>query len=177
MSDPALNKEKKNRASWRFYIFAVLNLIVFLTSWPLLSAKFPQFSAGLQFCLAVALSMIFFIVSAPIVLGFQRAEQDVSEQKPERKWTAIAKVFLFLSFFAGMISWYPVAYIETNALSQPDHAIGQYTVPAHLKGVVRYMTPAQAMIDKVAGWMFFGSLVPVLGFVAINRFLKKKDRS
>jgi hypothetical protein len=177
MSEPAENEETKPQTSWRFYVFAILNLIVFWSSWPLVSAEFPQFSAGLQFCLAATLPMIFMIISAPIWQGFRRAGKNVPEQKPQRKWTATALVALFCTFwFANVLSWYANAYIETNALSQPDHAAGQYTVPSHLKGVVRYMTPAQAIIDNVAHWIFFGSIVPFLGFVVVDRLRKKKHR-
>ena len=117
--------------------------------------------------------MIFLFASAPIFLPFGRAEHGATKEDGTREVPVILKGVFFVAIFVGMISWFPSAYIETNALSQPDHAIGQYTVPTDLKGVVRYMTPAQALIDKVAGWMFFGSLVPVLGYVAINRLLKK----
>jgi hypothetical protein len=177
MPDPAEKEGKKPQASWRFLIFAILNLIVFCSSWPLVSAEFPQFSAGLQFCLAAALSMILFGIFGRILMVSGRVERDIPEEHGTRnRLAALAKGFLFISFLASMISWFPGAYIETNALSQPDHAVGQYTVPAHLKGVVRYMTPAQAITDEVAHWIFLGGIVSVLGLVALDRVQKRKRR-
>jgi hypothetical protein len=175
MSEPAKNEEKKPQVSWRFYVFAVLNMIVFWSSWPLVSAAFPQFSAGLQFCLVGILPMIFLFVSAPIFLPFGRAEPGATKEDCTREVPAIVKRVVIVAILLSMISWFPSAYIETNALSQPDHAVGQYTVPTNLKGVVRYMTPTQAMIDEVAHWIFWGGAVPV-GIFVILRFINKKRR-
>ncbi len=70
----------------------------------------------------------------------------------------------------GMASWFPLASIENGALSHPDHAVGQLTAPLQVKGVVRYVTPRDALIDQIAQVTFVGC---VLTFIAIAVTLRR----
>jgi hypothetical protein len=53
-------------------------------------------------------------------------------------------------------AWVDLAEIETRALWHPDHATAVYTVPLHIKGVVRYVTPDQKRWDQLGQVGFWG---------------------
>jgi hypothetical protein len=72
------------------------------------------------------------------------------------------RVLRFLSIAAwavGMISWFPLWQIEGAALRQPSTPSGAYSVPMHVKGVIRYVTPNQKFYDGVAQITFAGGIV------------------
>ena len=58
-----------------------------------------------------------------------------------------------------MISWVPLAFIEGEALHQPEKPTALYSRPMSIKGVRRYVTPGQARWDGLAhtgftsGWL------------------------
>jgi hypothetical protein len=63
---------------------------------------------------------------------------------------------IIISWGIGMLSWLPMAEIETQALSQPHRPTGQFSQPMEVKGVVRYVTPTQRKVDDLAQWGFSG---------------------
>jgi hypothetical protein len=70
-------------------------------------------------------------------------------------------------------SWFPIATVEDGALMHPEHRTEEYSRPLNVKGVVRYVTPTEAFIDRVATMAFFvGSLV--CGFAAVGMEVAKR---
>ena len=74
----------------------------------------------------------------------------------------------------AIVSWFPMAYIETAALQQPDHPVGEYSEPMHVKGVVRYVTPSQKLWDDVAQVGFFGGIASFFVAALIRKAMEKK---
>ena len=77
-------------------------------------------------------------------------------------------------------SWFPIATVEDRALMHPDHRTDEFSRPLNIKGVVRYVTPTEEIIDGLATKAFFiGSIA--CGFAAIGMALAKRrdaqDRS
>jgi hypothetical protein len=70
------------------------------------------------------------------------------------------------AWLVAIISWFPMAEIETAALKQPDHPTSEYSRPMHVKGVIRFVTPEQARTDEIANWTFFGGIAVFLGLVS-----------
>ncbi len=77
--------------------------------------------------------------------------------------TALGVAFLLISSTA----WFVMFQIETAALRRPDHAIGQYTAPLHVKGVVRYVTPQEQLWDSVAQNVFGANWLAAILFGVI----------
>ena len=71
-----------------------------------------------------------------------------------RTWIGTISVVAFL--LIGGAAWSVMASIENRGGFYPDHASGPYTTPLQIKGVMRYVTPADAVRDHVANWVFFG---------------------
>ena len=78
------------------------------------------------------------------------------------------------AWLVGIVSWFPLASIETAALSQPDHAAGEFTQPMHLKGVVRYVTPEQQRRDNLAHMGFAGGWILGATGLLTGRWLKNR---
>jgi hypothetical protein len=83
----------------------------------------------------------------------------------------------FVAWATMMISWLPLASIETKALSQPDRYSSPYTQPMKLKGVVRYVTPNQEWWDRVAHIGFGGGWLVGVGAFAMAWREKRKARN
>jgi hypothetical protein len=69
--------------------------------------------------------------------------------------------------------WFPLAHIEGQTLSQPDHPTAIYSRPMHLKGVTRYVTPDQERWDSLATVGFVGG---IFGFAALAFALRRFDK-
>jgi hypothetical protein len=88
---------------------------------------------------------------------------------------------LFLgSWLVSFGSWFPIATIEDRALMHPDRRTDEFSQPLEIRGAVRYVTPTEAVVDKLATKAFFiGSIA--CGFAAIGMALAKRrdaqDRS
>ena len=67
------------------------------------------------------------------------------------------KVLFVVAWIVGLGSWFPLERIEDGALSHPDHPADQYSQPLHIKGVVRYVTPTEKLIDGIAYKTLIGS--------------------
>jgi hypothetical protein len=161
----------KPKTNWWVALAPVAGLLVFFISGDVLRAELPQISIGLLFCLQTALAMAAFAVIAALVSPKQRLPMaELSGGNPSR---FLGTITPFAAAIAAT-SWLALAYIETNGLSQPDHAVGIYTVPVHLKSVVRYLTPTQALIDRVAQWGFTGTILGMLAVTLLVRYFRKK---
>ncbi|MGN6517375.1 MAG: hypothetical protein ACTHLR_16230 [Rhizomicrobium sp.] len=101
-----------------------------------------------------------------------------STQRKESVGVSEARTPLFFvigaAWLVGMISWFPMAEIETDALKQPDRPTAEFTQPLHIKGVVRYVTPKQATIDEIAHWTFLGGWLVGVGGILLDRWSKRK---
>jgi hypothetical protein len=167
---------------WRNFLIAVVFLGLFFGLFafgdPFLHSRFPWMSLGLIFCLLAALSSALFLLVAPaFAWTLARSDAPKVDEVPESPPTPIGwlrSAGLIAAFIVFGVCWYVMAYIETNALSQPDHAIGIYSVRENLKGVVRYLTPGQALLDRAAFWMSLLGIgviaIPALGTRLIWRF-------
>jgi hypothetical protein len=70
-------------------------------------------------------------------------------------------------------SWFPIATIEDRALMHPDHRTDEFSQALNIKGVVRYVTPTEEVIDGLATKAFFiGSIA--CGFAAIGLAVAKR---
>jgi hypothetical protein len=76
-------------------------------------------------------------------------------------------------FAVAMIAWVPSLFIETDALSHPNHPTAQMTAPLQIKGRTRYVTPTAALVYDVATVSFFASIV---GFASLVLTLRGRDR-
>jgi hypothetical protein len=103
----------------------------------------------------------------------------VSEAKPEAQSRRgpIFKLAIAIPWLLMMLSWFPMAEIETAALSQPHRPSGQFTQPINVKGVVRYVTPKQASIDQICRWTFFGGWVVLFSGIPLERWWAKRRGS
>ncbi len=121
--------------------------------------------------------MVVFVVLSPLFGTSQQAPQ--RKDKKDKPYTELWRALLYLDTIAAATSWSALAYIETNALSQPDRATGAFTVAVPLKGVVRYMTPMQHTIDQIANWAFFGCVFVLfaMAFVDKARQLRRNNGS
>jgi len=81
---------------------------------------------------------------------------------------------LFLgAWLVSFGSWFPIATVEDRALMHPDHRTDEFSRPLSIKGVVRYVTPAEELTDGLATKAFFiGSIV--CGFAAIGMAVAKR---
>jgi hypothetical protein len=88
---------------------------------------------------------------------------------------------LFLgTWLVSFGSWFPIATVEDRALMRPDHRTDEFSRALNIKGVVRYVTPTEEVIDGIATKAFFiGSIA--CGFAAIGMAVAKRreaqDRS
>jgi hypothetical protein len=88
---------------------------------------------------------------------------------------------LFLgAWFVSFGSWVPIATVEDRALMRSDHRTDEFNRPLNIKGVVRYVTPTEEVVDGLATKAFFiGSIA--CGFAAIGMAVAKrrdaKDKS
>jgi hypothetical protein len=110
------------------------------------------------------------------IVGSLNRKSIPNEEPPERNGRkAMLKPVLAIVWLLGMLSWFPMAEIESAALSQPDHPTGQFTQPMDVKGVVRYVTPKQATIDEISRWGFLGGWLALVGGALLYRWLEKRD--
>lgn len=156
-----MSDQEEKQPRWRSVVFGVMFLAIFALGFPFLDKIFAaHVSPGLAFVLTAAAATVIFVVLGSLFWpqkGSAPPDDDRSDAHPGM--TAL----VFLVAIAAAASWSALAYIETNALSQPDHPTGVFTVAVHLKGVVRYMTPEQHSIDQIASWTFFASVfVPLV---------------
>jgi len=86
------------------------------------------------------------------------------------------KVFQILFLGAWLVSfgsWFPIATVEDRALMHPDHRTDEFSRPLNIKGVVRYVTPTEEVVDGLATKAFFiGSIA--CGFAAIGMAVAKR---
>jgi hypothetical protein len=88
------------------------------------------------------------------------------------------KGIYFIAWAIMVASWFPLASIESKALSQPNHYSAPYTQPMKLKGVVRYVTPSQEWWDSAAHIGFGGGwIVGVLAFAVVWREKRKARKT
>lgn len=78
-----------------------------------------------------------------------------------------------LAWGVGFASFFPMASIETKALSQPDHFARPYIKPMHLKGVVRYVTASQETEDRIAHVALVGGILSFAGCAVLLKLLKQ----
>jgi hypothetical protein len=76
----------------------------------------------------------------------------------------------------GFISWFLLAGVETAALHQPTEPTGEYSVPLNVKCVVRYVTPDQALYDKLAFIGFVGGLLAAVLFMKGGEWLQGRQK-
>jgi Na+/melibiose symporter-like transporter len=155
-----MSGERKNVTRWRTIAFGVAIFVTFAFGFPFLSRMFEaHFSRGLAFVLTAAAMMFIFFIFASL-FGLQRELAPLNDKNYSN--SPALRILLSLDAIAAAASWGACAYIETKALSQPDHATGVFTVAVYLKSVVRYMTPEQHIIDQIATWTFFGCVFVLL---------------
>jgi hypothetical protein len=73
----------------------------------------------------------------------------------------IHKAFRILFLGAWLVSfgsWFPIATVEDRALMHPDHRTDEFSRPLNIKGVVRYVTPTEEIIDDLATKSFLHRL-------------------
>jgi uncharacterized membrane protein len=159
---------------WQSIVFGFMFLAIFALGFSILDEMFKGYvSPGLAFVLTAAATMMIFVILG-FLFGPRKASMPTDDNKD--KTHPVLAVVLFPVAIVGAASWSALAYIETNALSQPDHAIGAFTVAVRLKGVMRYMTPEQHTIDQIASWTFFGCvLVPLGGFLVDRAWRRLRD--
>jgi hypothetical protein len=75
----------------------------------------------------------------------------------------------------AMASWIPLAEVEDRALLHPDHATAAYTVPLHIKGVVRYVTPDQKWWDQIGQLGFWGGWLIAISAGGTLQLLKNRS--
>jgi len=162
-----MSKQEEQKPRWRSIAFGVVFFAIFALGFPFLDEMLKAYvSSGLAFVLTAAAAMVIFTVLAPLFGAQKRSTaRDHNAGNSHRGMAAL----MILVAIAGAASWSALAYVETNALSQPDHATGVFTVAVHLKGVVRYMTPEQHSIDQIARWTFFGCVFVPLGTVLVAK--------
>jgi len=81
---------------------------------------------------------------------------------------------LFLgAWFASFGSWFPIATVEDRALMHPDHRTNEFSRPLNIKGVVRYVTPTEEVVDGLATKAFFIASI-ACGFAAIGMAIAKR---
>jgi Na+/melibiose symporter-like transporter len=166
-------KDQKAKTSWRVVLAPVASMFAFFLSENVLRTMIPQITQGLLFCLQMAVAMVVFAAVAAVAFPARKADTDRQrDQFAGGFFWPIAAV----AWPLGIASWFALAYIETNALSQPDHSVGAYVVPVHLKSVVRYMTPTQVLIDRIASWIFFGCTAGVVAIILVRRYLQRGGR-
>jgi len=88
----------------------------------------------------------------------------------------IHKAFRILFLGAWLVSfgsWFPIATVEDRALMHPDHRTDEFSRPLNIKGVVRYVAPAEEVTDGLATKAFFVGSV-ACGFAAIGMALAKR---
>ena len=169
-----MSDQEEKQPRWRSIVFGVMFLAMFALGFPFLDKIFAaHVSPGLAFVLTAAAAMVIFTV-----LGswFWPQKGSTSPSDSGSKERPGLTALLSLVAIAAALSWSALAYIETNALSQPDHAMGVFTVAVHLKGVVRYMTPEQHTIDEIANWTFFGCVfIPFVTVLATKLRQRLRD--
>jgi len=70
-------------------------------------------------------------------------------------------------------SWFPIATVEDRALMHPDHRTNEFSRAINIRGVVRYVTPTEEVVDGLATKAFFiGSIA--CGFAAIGMAVAKR---
>jgi hypothetical protein len=88
----------------------------------------------------------------------------------------IHRAFQILFLGAWLVtfgSWFPIATIEDRALMHPDHRTDEFSQTLNIKGVVRYVTPTEELVDGLATKAFFmGSIA--CGFAAIGMAVAKR---
>jgi hypothetical protein len=70
-------------------------------------------------------------------------------------------------------SWFPIAAIEDRALMHPDHRTDEFSRSLNIRGVVRYVTPTEEVIDGLATKTFFIASI-ACGFAAIGMAVGKR---
>jgi len=70
----------------------------------------------------------------------------------------------------------PLAEIENAALFRPHRPTMQYTQPLYIKGVVRYVTPREALIDKWSNWIFSGGWFFGILAMIIYRVVERRSK-
>jgi hypothetical protein len=81
---------------------------------------------------------------------------------------------VFLStWLVSFGSWFPIATVEDRALMHPSHRTDEFSRPLNIKGVVRYVTPTEEVIDGLATKAFFiGSIA--CGFAAVGMAMARR---
>jgi hypothetical protein len=74
----------------------------------------------------------------------------------------------------GGAAWSVMASIENRGYLYPEHPSGSYTTALQIKGVERFVTPAEATRDHVAHWVFFGAVAT--GFVVFGIIIHRRNR-
>ena len=167
-----MGEKEKQKPRWRNIVFVAMSLAIFAFGFPHLDELFEAYvSPGLGFVLSAA-AMMLILVAFGLLFGPQQGSIPADDSKG--KAHPVLQALVFLVAIAAAAGWSAGAYIETNALSQPNHATSAFTVAVHLKGVVRYMTPEQYRIDQIATWTFFGCVLVLLGTVLVARARRRR---
>jgi len=70
-------------------------------------------------------------------------------------------------------SWFPIATVEDRALMHPDRRTDEFSRAINIRGVVRYVTPTEEVVDGLATKAFFiGSIA--CGFAAVGMAIAKR---
>jgi hypothetical protein len=83
------------------------------------------------------------------------------------------QILFLATWLVSFGSWFPIATVEDRALMHPNHRTDEFSRPLNIKGVVRYVTPAEEVVDGLATEAFFiGSIA--CGFAAIGMAVAKR---
>lgn len=116
---------------------------------------------------------VFFVVR-PMWAKQRRAPPDWQEDLEWWRKHKALRIGAYAVWALAMISFFPMAIIETEALRQPDHPTGPYTEAMHVKGVLRYVTPNQMLWDNIAQFCFIGGIGGFAVTMLICRAIERK---
>lgn len=171
-------QSRRGPPRWQVIVTFVAVLIDMFWGGTVLRNWFPWMSPGLVFCLQTASAFAIFILINSIASFVTDRSGGTAGEEPRGQLLGAVSGLIFLACWCVFIaSWFVLAYVETNALSQPDHLSGVYTVARHLKSVVRYLTPEQAMLDDIAHWSLIGSWVTGATVIIVRILIRRRRRS
>ena len=105
-------------------------------------------------------------------------QTDAASKRQPRKAIATKKLLsavFNIAWSIGIVSWCLMVAVEWHAL--PDHPVAPYVQPLRLKGVVRYVTPAQEREDYFAHIGFWGAWVVGASALIAIKFLENRQKN
>jgi hypothetical protein len=95
------------------------------------------------------------------------------EISTEMRLLRIAAVVVFVGTAAATLS---DAYVENAAMGQPTTASATYGYPARIKDQVRYLTPTQDEIHRLAGPMMTWGISAVIFLGGLHVLLENRQK-